>query len=55
MFVILSCVWVSVVFQQGWKRHGFYCYRLGNVFATFAEANETCQKDGAHLAAVDDR
>ncbi|XP_077159612.1 macrophage mannose receptor 1-like [Paroedura picta] len=40
---------------RGWKRHGFYCYMLGNVFATFAEANQTCQKDGSYLAAVEDR
>ncbi|XP_061441866.1 LOW QUALITY PROTEIN: macrophage mannose receptor 1-like [Rhineura floridana] len=41
--------------QKGWKRHSLYCYMIGNVFATFAEANQTCIKDGAYLASVEDR
>ncbi|KAH0627502.1 hypothetical protein JD844_003273 [Phrynosoma platyrhinos] len=41
--------------QRGWKRHGLYCYMIGNVFATFAEANQTCIKDGAYLASIEDR
>uniref|UniRef100_A0A803SY45 Mannose receptor C-type 1 n=1 Tax=Anolis carolinensis TaxID=28377 RepID=A0A803SY45_ANOCA len=41
--------------QRGWKRHGFYCYMIGNVFSTFAEANHTCIKEGAYLTSVEDR
>ncbi|XP_053119453.1 macrophage mannose receptor 1 isoform X2 [Hemicordylus capensis] len=41
--------------KRGWKRHGFYCYMIGNVFATFAEANQTCRREDAHLVAVEDR
>ncbi|XP_072859192.2 macrophage mannose receptor 1 [Pogona vitticeps] len=41
--------------QRGWKKHSFYCYMVGNVFATFAEANQTCKKEGASLASVEDR
>ncbi|CAI5788830.1 Uncharacterized protein PODLI_1B041026 [Podarcis lilfordi] len=41
--------------QKGWKRHGLYCYMIGNIYSTFAEANQTCIKDNAHLASVADR
>ncbi|XP_062983516.1 macrophage mannose receptor 1-like [Elgaria multicarinata webbii] len=41
--------------QIGWKRHGFYCYLIGSVFAAFAEASQMCIKDGAYLATVEDR
>lgn len=41
--------------QAGWKRYGLYCYEIGNVFASFAEANQTCKNHGANLVTIEDR
>ncbi|OXB84688.1 UNVERIFIED_CONTAM: hypothetical protein H355_001165 [Colinus virginianus] len=41
--------------QRGWKRHGFYCYFIGNTFVTFSQANHTCESHQAYLATVQDR
>ncbi|XP_014457049.1 macrophage mannose receptor 1 isoform X1 [Alligator mississippiensis] len=41
--------------QRGWKRHGFYCYLIGSTFASFPEANQTCGRNQANLASVEDR
>uniref|UniRef100_A0A8D0GM94 Macrophage mannose receptor 1 n=1 Tax=Sphenodon punctatus TaxID=8508 RepID=A0A8D0GM94_SPHPU len=41
--------------KRGWKRHHFYCYMIGNTFETFSEANQTCIRNEAYLATVEDR
>uniref|UniRef100_A0A8B9EC39 Macrophage mannose receptor 1 n=1 Tax=Anser cygnoides TaxID=8845 RepID=A0A8B9EC39_ANSCY len=41
--------------QRGWKRHGFYCYFIGNTFVSFSQANQTCERHKAFLATVEDR
>ncbi|OXB67694.1 hypothetical protein ASZ78_015226, partial [Callipepla squamata] len=41
--------------QRDWKRHGFYCYFIGNTFVTFSQANHTCESHQAYLATVQDR
>lgn len=41
--------------QKGWKRHGFYCYLIGNTLSSFAEANQTCINEKAYLTTVEDR
>ncbi|XP_009079448.1 PREDICTED: macrophage mannose receptor 1-like, partial [Acanthisitta chloris] len=41
--------------QRGWKRHGFYCYFIGNTFVTFPQANQTCVRHQAFLATIEDR
>ncbi|XP_043921441.1 macrophage mannose receptor 1-like [Protopterus annectens] len=41
--------------QMGWRRHGFYCYFVGSIAKTFAEANQTCNSDGAYLVTIEDR
>uniref|UniRef100_A0A8B9GP43 Macrophage mannose receptor 1 n=1 Tax=Amazona collaria TaxID=241587 RepID=A0A8B9GP43_9PSIT len=41
--------------QSGWKRHGFYCYFIGNTFVSFSQANQTCGRHQAFLATVEDR
>ncbi|CAI9595027.1 unnamed protein product, partial [Staurois parvus] len=39
----------------GWKRHGFYCYFIGEETSTFSEANSTCNTHTAFLMTVEDR
>ncbi|XP_005387016.1 PREDICTED: macrophage mannose receptor 1 [Chinchilla lanigera] len=41
--------------RKGWKRHGFYCYLIGNTLSTFSEANQTCINEKAYLTTVEDR
>ncbi|XP_019388002.1 PREDICTED: macrophage mannose receptor 1-like [Crocodylus porosus] len=41
--------------QKGWKRHGFYCYLVGQVPATFSEAKQMCENNKAFLVTVQDR
>ncbi|XP_064018398.1 macrophage mannose receptor 1 isoform X3 [Pogoniulus pusillus] len=40
---------------KGWQRHGLYCYLLGTTFASFSEANQTCGRQEAFLATIEDR
>ncbi|NXS54327.1 MRC1 protein, partial [Brachypteracias leptosomus] len=40
--------------QRGWKRHGFYCYFIGNTFVSFSQANQTCGRQQAFLATIED-
>ncbi|XP_077347036.1 macrophage mannose receptor 1 [Lithobates pipiens] len=40
---------------KGWKRHGFYCYFIGETASTFTEANSTCNTNAAYLMTVEDR
>ncbi|PIO35635.1 hypothetical protein AB205_0091490, partial [Aquarana catesbeiana] len=39
----------------GWKRHGYYCYFIGETASTFTEANSTCNTNAAYLMTVEDR
>ncbi|XP_077347035.1 macrophage mannose receptor 1-like [Lithobates pipiens] len=41
--------------SMGWKRHGFYCYFIGEEMSTFSEANSTCKTHAAFLMTVEDR
>uniref|UniRef100_F6Y2F6 Macrophage mannose receptor 1 n=1 Tax=Monodelphis domestica TaxID=13616 RepID=F6Y2F6_MONDO len=41
--------------QKGWKRHGLYCYMIGQTLSTFPVANQTCISQKAYLATVEDR
>uniref|UniRef100_A0A8C6YLE7 Macrophage mannose receptor 1-like n=1 Tax=Nothoprocta perdicaria TaxID=30464 RepID=A0A8C6YLE7_NOTPE len=41
--------------QKGWIKHGFYCYSMGQVPATFSEAKQTCEANRGYLATVQDR
>ncbi|XP_073438361.1 macrophage mannose receptor 1-like [Dendrobates tinctorius] len=41
--------------NEGWKRHGYYCYLIGESPGSFTEANSTCNNHGAFLLTVDDR
>uniref|UniRef100_A0A8V0XRY1 Macrophage mannose receptor 1 n=1 Tax=Gallus gallus TaxID=9031 RepID=A0A8V0XRY1_CHICK len=41
--------------QKGWMKHGFYCYSIGQLPATFSEAKLICEENKAHLATVRDR
>ncbi|OXB84687.1 UNVERIFIED_CONTAM: hypothetical protein H355_001164 [Colinus virginianus] len=41
--------------QKGWMKHGFYCYSIGQLPATFSEAKLICEENKAHLATVTDR
>ncbi|NWX97025.1 MRC1 protein, partial [Nothoprocta ornata] len=41
--------------QKGWIKHGFYCYSMGQVPATFSEANQTCEANRGYLTTVQDR
>ncbi|CAM4522259.1 unnamed protein product [Caretta caretta] len=41
--------------QRGWKRHGFHCYMIASTFASFYEANQTCGRNQAYLATVENR
>lgn len=40
---------------QGWMKHGFYCYSIGQLPATFSEAKQICEENKAYLATVTDR
>ncbi|XP_044150020.1 macrophage mannose receptor 1-like isoform X2 [Bufo gargarizans] len=41
--------------EKGWNRHGYYCYLIGESPGSFAEANNSCNHNGAFLMTVDDR
>ncbi|KAK2531290.1 macrophage mannose receptor 1 [Columba livia] len=41
--------------QKGWMKHGFYCYSVGQLPATFSEAKQICEKNKGYLATVRDR
>ncbi|KAM9308126.1 macrophage mannose receptor 1 [Gastrophryne carolinensis] len=41
--------------SKGWKRHGFYCYFIGETVSTYSEANSFCTQNAAYLMTVDDR
>ncbi|XP_042329974.1 macrophage mannose receptor 1-like [Sceloporus undulatus] len=41
--------------QKGWKRHGFYCYFIGQTIITFSEAKTFCEANKASLTSVEDR
>ncbi|XP_054027132.1 macrophage mannose receptor 1 [Dryobates pubescens] len=41
--------------QKGWVKHGFYCYSLGQLPATFSEAKKICEENKGYLATVRDR
>ncbi|KAM3929236.1 macrophage mannose receptor 1-like [Leptodactylus fuscus] len=41
--------------DKGWKRHGYYCYVIGESPGTFTEASRTCNNNGAFLLTVEDR
>ncbi|KAM3929234.1 macrophage mannose receptor 1-like [Leptodactylus fuscus] len=41
--------------DKGWKRHGYYCYLIGESPGTFTEASSTCNNNGAFLLTVEDR
>uniref|UniRef100_A0A8B9M0R7 Macrophage mannose receptor 1 n=1 Tax=Accipiter nisus TaxID=211598 RepID=A0A8B9M0R7_9AVES len=41
--------------QKGWMKHGFYCYSVGQLPATFSEAKQICKENKGFLATVTDR
>ncbi|XP_075172279.1 macrophage mannose receptor 1-like [Anomaloglossus baeobatrachus] len=41
--------------NEGWKRHSYYCYLIGESPGSFAEANSTCNNNGADLLTVENR
>ncbi|NXX44081.1 MRC1 protein, partial [Tricholaema leucomelas] len=41
--------------QKGWMKHGFYCYSVGQLPATFSEAKKICEENKGYLATVTDR
>ncbi|NWU97743.1 MRC1 protein, partial [Upupa epops] len=41
--------------KKDWRRYGTYCYFIGQVAATFADANTTCEGEGGYLATVESR
>ncbi|XP_068091673.1 macrophage mannose receptor 1-like isoform X1 [Hyperolius riggenbachi] len=41
--------------SKGWRRHGFYCYLIGETLSTFSEAKTTCISNAAILMSVEDR
>ncbi|EHH64595.1 macrophage mannose receptor 1 [Macaca nemestrina] len=41
--------------KKGWKKHHFYCYMIGHMLSTFAEANQTCNNENAYLTTIEDR
>uniref|UniRef100_A0A803U068 Mannose receptor C-type 1 n=1 Tax=Anolis carolinensis TaxID=28377 RepID=A0A803U068_ANOCA len=40
---------------KGWKRHGFYCYFIGETTKTFSEAKTFCEATKGFLTSVEDR
>ncbi|XP_054847998.1 macrophage mannose receptor 1-like [Eublepharis macularius] len=41
--------------QKGWKRHGFYCYLIGQTLQTFSEAKKSCEGNKGSLVFINDR
>ncbi|XP_015279236.1 PREDICTED: macrophage mannose receptor 1-like [Gekko japonicus] len=41
--------------QNGWKRHGFYCYLSGQTLGTFSEAKKICEINKGSLVFIEDR
>ncbi|KAM5158317.1 macrophage mannose receptor 1-like [Mantella aurantiaca] len=41
--------------STGWKRHGLYCYFVGEEMSMFTEANTTCIAHASFLMTVEDR
>nr|XP_034985129.1 macrophage mannose receptor 1-like isoform X2 [Zootoca vivipara] len=41
--------------QKGWKRHGSYCYLIGQTPATFSEAQAFCETNKGSLTSVENR
>ncbi|NWU97744.1 MRC1 protein, partial [Upupa epops] len=41
--------------QKGWMKHGFYCYSVGQLPATFSEAKQICEANRGYLTTVTDR
>ncbi|XP_015279234.1 PREDICTED: macrophage mannose receptor 1-like [Gekko japonicus] len=41
--------------QNGWKRHGFYCYLSGKTLGTFPEAKKLCERNKGSLVFIEDR
>ncbi|NXC59127.1 MRC1 protein, partial [Aleadryas rufinucha] len=41
--------------QKGWMKHGFYCYSLVQLPATFSGAKKVCEENKGYLATVRDR
>ncbi|KAJ6666767.1 hypothetical protein lerEdw1_020491 [Lerista edwardsae] len=41
--------------QNGWKRHGFYCYLTGQTAVIFSESKAACEANKGFLTSVDDR
>ncbi|KFP60799.1 Macrophage mannose receptor 1, partial [Cariama cristata] len=41
--------------DEGWMKHGFYCYSVGQLPATFSEAKKICEENKSYLATVTDR
>ncbi|NWH57210.1 MRC1 protein, partial [Geococcyx californianus] len=41
--------------QKGWMKHGFYCYSVGQLPATFSDAKKTCEINKGYLVTVTDR
>ncbi|XP_027551432.1 macrophage mannose receptor 1-like [Neopelma chrysocephalum] len=41
--------------QKGWMKHGFYCYSVGQLPATFSDAKKICEENKGYLATVRDR
>lgn len=48
---IYLCCW----HWQGWMKHGFYCYSVGKLPATFSEAKQICEANKGYLTTVTDR
>ncbi|KAM6451463.1 macrophage mannose receptor 1 [Liasis olivaceus] len=40
---------------KGWKRYGFYCYLIGQIPGTFAEAKTSCETNQGFLITVENR
>nr|XP_056713078.1 macrophage mannose receptor 1-like [Euleptes europaea] len=41
--------------RNGWKRHGFYCYLIGQTLGTFSEAKLSCEGNQGSLVFIEDR